>query len=156
MNERPQPKYLLFKELSVETFRRVERQRGLNVDHLKVVLCNLAKLHAASAVLPVDDFKHHQEPNISEYFKIFHSLFVNCVQSLAEEISTEAYDEAELLAKKLKAFEGNMIDKSSEAFMLRADDFGVLCHGDLWLNNLLFEYNDEATPTDVRMVRRNS
>lgn len=153
VNERPQPKYLMFEELSDEIFRRVDRRSGLDVKHLKVVLRNLAKLHAASAALPLENFSHHHEPNISEYFKVFHSLFVNCVQSLSEQILDETYEEAEVLAIKLKAFERNMIDKSSEAFMLGADDFGVLCHGDLWLNNLLFDYDDEASPKDVKMVR---
>lgn len=156
VNERPQPKYLLFDELPNDLFKRVDRRRGLDLNHLKIVLKNLAKLHAASALLPVESFAHHQEPNISEYFKVFHSLFINCVQSLADETSSETYEEAEALARKLKGFERNMIDKSSEAFMLQSDDFGVLCHGDLWLNNLLFEYNDTEVniPSDVRMVRR--
>lgn len=143
----------MFEELSPKNFKKADRRLGLDVNHLRVVLKNLAKLHAASAVLPQDTFTHHQQPNVSEYFKVFHSLFINVVQSLAGELSTETYDDAELLAKKLTAFERNMIDKSSEAFMLQTNDFGVLCHGDLWLNNLLFEYDDEAHPSDVRMVR---
>lgn len=153
VNERPQPKYLMFDELSVQQFARVDRRPGLDVKHMKIVLKNLAKLHAASAVLPAETFTHHHQPNISDYFKIFHSLFVNCVKSLVQEISTESNQEAEGLTKKLNAFERNMIDKSSGAFMLKVDDFGVLCHGDLWLNNLLFEYDDEANPSGVRMVR---
>lgn len=153
MNERPQPKYLMFEEISTKNFKKVDRKLGLDVNHLKVVLKNLAKFHAASAVLPHETFTHHQQPNISEYFKVFHSLFINVVQSLVGELSGEKSDEAILLATKLTAFERNMIDKSSEAFMLTTNDFGVLCHGDLWLNNLLFEYDDDAHPTDVRMVR---
>lgn len=153
VNERPQPKYLLFEELSPIQFSKVNRKSGLDVSHLKVVMNNLAKLHAASAVMPLETFTYHQQPNISEYFKIFHSLFVNCVKSLVDKLSSEKFEAAEKLALKLNGFERNMIDKSSEAFMLQADDFGVLCHGDLWLNNLLFEYDDEAMPRDVRMVR---
>lgn len=134
-------------------FAKADRRLGLGVKHLKVVLKNLAKLHAASAVLPMEAFSNHHHPNISEYFKVFHSLFLNCVQSLVRELSTETHDEAEMLAKKLRSFARNMIDKSCEAFMLRPDNFGVLCHGDLWLDNLLFEYDDNAQPIDVKMVR---
>lgn len=153
VNERPQPKYLMFEELSPLRLTKVNRKTGLDVNHLKVVMKSLAKLHAASAVLPSGTFTNHRQPNISEYFKVFHPLFVNCVKSLADKLSSEKFEGAEKLAIKLNGFERNMIDKSSEAFMLQADDFGVLCHGDLWLNNLLFEYDDEAMPRDVRMVR---
>lgn len=141
----------MFEELS-QNFEKVDRRAGLDVKHLKVVLKHLAKLHAASAALPDETFSNHQQPNISEYFKVFHSLFVNCVKSLVDEVTEEVFEDASELAKKLSAFESFMIDKSSEAFMLQPDDFGVLCHGDLWLNNLWFTYDDDSIPVDVRMV----
>ena len=142
----------MIEELSADKFLKANRRLGLDVSHLKVALKNLAKLHAASAVLPLDMLTNHQQPNISEYFKVFHLLFINCVRSLVNGISSENDGETERLAKKINSFERNMIDKSSEAFMLHTDDFGVLCHGDLWLNNLLFEYDDEAEPVNVRLV----
>lgn len=142
----------MFEELSAEKFTKVNRKTGLDVNHLKVALKHLAKLHAASAALPGETFFNHQQPNISEYFKVFHPLFVNCVKSLVEGVAGEAFEGAEELVSKLSAFESNMIDRSSEAFMLHPDDFGVLCHGDLWLNNLLFAYDDDSIPVDMRMV----
>jgi thiamine kinase-like enzyme len=145
----------MFQELSAEKFKKVDRRTGLDMNHLKVSLKHLAKLHAASAALPDETFSNHQQPNISEYFKVFHPLFVNCVKSLVEGVVGEAFEGAEVLASKLSSFESNMIDRSSEAFMLQPDDFGVLCHGDLWLNNLLFMYDDDSIPVDVRMVSEN-
>ena len=145
----------MFEELPKQVFIKADRRSGLDVNHLKVVLEKLAKLHATTAMLNNDDadlFSYHQQPNISEYFKIFHSLFHNCVQSLVNETSTEISDEAQELVGRLKAFERNMIDKASEAFMLQNDEFGVLCHGDLWLENLLFEYEDGDQIKDVKMV----
>lgn len=156
VNRQPQPKYLMFKELSGDKSARANRRRGLDVEHMKVVLRKLAKLHAASAVLNSRDeklFSHHQQPNISEHFNLFHSLFINCLQSLADEVSTETHEGSEMLAKKLIALERNVIDKASDAFIDGTDDFGVFCHGDLWLNNLLFEYDREAMPVDVTMVK---
>lgn len=147
----------MFEDFSLSKFSKVDRRAGLNVHHLKLVVEKLAKLHAASAVLSFKDdtiFTNHHQPNISEYFKTFHSLFINCVKALADEATDENNEEAQAFARKLNAFEHNMIDKVSEAFMLQNGDFGVLCHGDLWLNNLLFEYNDDDLPVDVRMVKR--
>ena len=151
VNERPQPKYLLLEDYSAtNNFCKVNRRSGLDLQHLKLAVESLAKLHAASAVLNCEKseiFARHHQPNISEYFKVFHSLFINCVKSLIDDTSSSE------LAAKLNAFERNMIDKSSEAFMLKDNDFGVLCHGDLWLNNLIFSYDDESNPLDVKMVR---
>lgn len=146
----------MIEDLSSEKYSKVNRKSGLGLQHLKLVLKSLAKLHATTANLPPDTLNHHQQPNISEYFKVFHPLFLNCVRSLVDEISTDdGYEEEKFLAKKLSAFERNMIDKSSEAFMLHDDEFGVLCHGDLWLNNLVFVLDDDAQPVDVKMVMEN-
>lgn len=151
VNERPEPKYLLLEDnFDNENWSKVNRRSGLDMRHLKLAVEKLAKLHAASAVLNSEKseiFARHQQPNISEYFKVFHSLFINCVKSLIDDSSSLE------LAAKLNAFERNMIDKSSEAFMLKDNDFGVLCHGDLWLNNLIFSYDDESNPVDVKMVK---
>lgn len=137
-----------------EGFSKVDRRLGLDLSHLKVAFKSLAKLHAASAMLPEDALNNHQQPNISEYFKVFHSLFVNCLRSLVDDISAENDEEAKALAKKLNAFERNMIEKCSDAFMLERDEFGVLCHGDLWLDNLLFNYDDKHQPIGSKMVRK--
>lgn len=156
INNQPQPKYLMFKELPSDKSAKANRRRGLDVEHLKVVLKKLAKLHAASAVLNSRDeklFSHHQQPNVSKHFSVFHSLFINCMHSLADEVSTETFDGAEALAEKLIALEQSVFDKASAAFIDDIDDFGVFCHGDLWLNNLLFEYDREAMPIDVTMVK---
>ena len=70
---------MLLEEFTSKGYKKVDQKNGLNVGHLKLVLEKLAKLHAASAMLynqDETDFMNHQEPNISEYFKIFHSLFL--------------------------------------------------------------------------------
>ncbi|CRL04590.1 CLUMA_CG017658, isoform A [Clunio marinus] len=152
-NNRPKPKYILLEELSTKKYIKVDRKRGLDMTHLKLTLEKLAKLHATSAVLSTEKdetFPHHQEPNISESSKIFYSLFSNCMQALIEEMINSKDEDEKRLGRKLENFEKNMFDKSTEAFLLPPDDFYVLCHGDLWMNNLLFEYDEETgQPNDV-------
>lgn len=43
--------YLVFEDLTVNGYKNVNRTLGLDYDHLKLVLCKLAKWHAASAIL---------------------------------------------------------------------------------------------------------
>ncbi|KAG5684036.1 hypothetical protein PVAND_013289 [Polypedilum vanderplanki] len=153
LNKRPQPKYIVMEELSKDKYLRVQRRSGLNESHLRLTLEKLAKFHASTAALFETNrelFSNHQIPNVSEYFKIFHSMFTNAVEKMKEEIEKE--NPNSLLVPKLREFEKNMIDKVSEAFILSEDELGVLCHGDLWLHNLLFKYNKEKNPIDVKMV----
>jgi len=95
-------------------------------------------------------------PNISEYYKLFHALFVNCLNALADEVGNADWPEAQALQEKLYSLERSVIDKASEAFILAGDDgeFGVLCHGDLWLQNVSFHYDDDNQPIDVKLVRK--
>jgi thiamine kinase-like enzyme len=141
-------------ELSKDKYLRANRRSGLNESHLKLVLEKLAKFHACTAALYETNqelFSSHQIPNVSEYFKIFHSMFSSAVERMSEEIEKE--NPKSLLISKLKEFEKNMIDKVSEAFIIGEDEMGVLCHGDLWLHNLVFQYDKERNPIDVKMVR---
>lgn len=153
VNMRPQPKYILLEEFASKGYKKVDRQNGLDVGHLKLILEKLAKLHAASAMLynqDETDFMSHQEPNISEYFKIFHPLFVNCLNACAK--AAEKWPGAEEFARKLFVLEKNVIDRGSEAFILEDEEFGVLCHGDLWTNNVMFDYNEKNEPNDAIML----
>ncbi|XP_070506302.1 uncharacterized protein [Chironomus tepperi] len=155
VNKRPQPKYILLEELSSDKYLRVQRRSGLDQKHLKLTMEKLAKFHACSAVMyqqNSDLFEHHQQPNVSEYFKIFHPLFTACLHKLIEEVSNEKWHNSETLIEQLMYFENNFIDKVSEAFMLEDNELGVLCHGDLWMDNLLFQYDEKNNPIDIKMV----
>lgn len=52
----------------------------------------------------------------------------------------------------LKELNGKMYEIMSEMISKTDDDWKVLCHGDLWVNNLLFKYS-ETNPQLVEDVR---
>lgn len=154
VNERPQPKYILLEQLPKDKYLKVNRRSGLDQSHLSLVMEKLAKFHACTAAMYEQNrelFTNHQLPNVSEYFKIFHSLFNGAVEKMIEEISKDNHKNS--LIEKLKNFERNVIDKVSEAFIIGEDEMGVLCHGDLWLHCLLFQYDAMKNPIDVKLVR---
>lgn len=156
VNKRPQPKYILMEELSSDKYSKVQRRHGLDEKHLKVTMETLAKFHASTAFLyhqNREHFENHQLPNVSEYFKIFHPIFTASLQKLIDEISEDKSKKFQALTEKLEYFERNFIDKVSEAFILDDSEMGVLCHGDLWMENLLFQYDEHKNPVDVKMVR---
>lgn len=123
------------------------------MQHLKLTVAKLAKFHAATAHLYENNealFDHHQQPNITTNFRLFHSLFENSLTTIIGEFTL---DDDDKLYGKLQNFKHFMIDRVSDAVTLQNEEFGVLCHGDLWMDNLLFQYNDDDEAIDVRMVR---
>lgn len=131
---------------------KVNRSVGLDVNHLKLVVAKLAKFHAMTAVLYEQNeelFDQHQQPNITENFRLFHSLFLGSFNSVVNGFTFED----EKLYGKLQNFQNFMIQRVSDAFTLQNGEFGVLCHGDLWMNNLLFQYTDDEKLLDVQLVR---
>jgi thiamine kinase-like enzyme len=132
---------------------RITRQHGLDAHHLKLTVAKLAKFHAATARLYEDNeelFDQHQQPNITTNFRLFHSLFETCLATITDELTLDD----DKLCGKLQNFKHFMIDRVSDAVTLQNEEFGVLCHGDLWMDNLLFQYSDDDDePIDVTMVR---
>jgi hypothetical protein len=152
VNSRPQPKFIVFEDPSPK-YSKCPRRIGLNQVHLKVVLEKLAKFHASTAVLydhNRDLFSNHQKPNVSECFKNFHPIFIKSIDQVIKTVGEELW--AKKLLPKLHEFKLNVIEKVSDAFILQEDEFGVLCHGDLWMDNLLFQYDDNKMPVDMKMV----
>lgn len=94
--------------------------------------------------------KYHHQGNIDENFKSFHPLFINALKACNKQV--ELWDDSKKYTIKLQNLEKNLIEKGAEAFLRDEDDFGVLNNGDLWLNNIVFKYNNNKRPVDVLLV----
>lgn len=62
----------------------------------------------------------------------------------------------ERISAKLMSIEGLVFEKACAAHAYSTDNFTILTHGDLWVNNLLFKYNENGQPIDVRLVSMTS
>lgn len=58
----------------------------------------------------------------------------------------------EKYAEKLKKHQAKLFEKSTSIGIMNEDDFNVLNHGDMWLNNILFRYEQSGRPVDLRFV----
>lgn len=144
---------ILFEDLSAAGFSVANRFTGLDETHCRLVVQSLAKLHASSMVL------NHTEPNVFQPFsdglfnrkiKLLHDFFYAMLDTCAEEVST--WPEFKTITKKLVELKDDLIERGSCVFDYHEDETFVFLHSDLWTTNLMFKYDDEQSPIDIKFI----
>lgn len=144
---------LVLEDLNCLNFKLANRQLRFDLPRAKIVLKKLAKFHAASALM------HEKNP---ELMKMHLSSAINSdemtpiayffIISMQETLET-VRNTPELL-KFLPLLEGfDIIERGQNVFTRNAEEkFHVLNHGDLWINNIFFSYNEQGEPVDAILV----
>lgn len=143
------PPLLVFEDLAPLGFRMADRQAGLDLAHCILALRGLARFHATSIAVCEKDpsqkkisygmFDPNHPPSITDFFNL------SC-KSLAQEAAKWPELDQKLVKKIAKL--GNDIYKlGMKVTEQRDDDFNVINHGDFWVNNMLFKYED-GKPVD--------
>ncbi|XP_063597701.1 uncharacterized protein LOC134774272 [Penaeus indicus] len=144
-------------DLGPRGFRMFNRKKGMDVAHTKLVLEELARLHAASYLLKAkipDLAEEHPILNL-DYFnyddnaaQTIQAIFANhtgMVQGMLNKIGGYEVAENWLARNKERGLE------IMENQLQRVPPFDVLCHGDCWINNVLFRYEDNV-PVEVMLL----
>lgn len=145
---------IILEDLAEKNFVMPDRKKGLDLIHLKMGLDKLAKLHASSLVVAEKDkniFEKFDVGMISRATSAFHCFFLSNMDALIHEVSE--WPKYEKYAKKLNKMKEIVLEKAFQVFDNNEGDLKVLCHGDLWTNNLMYTYDDAGNPTDVILVR---
>ncbi|BES92905.1 Hypothetical protein NTJ_05712 [Nesidiocoris tenuis] len=156
---------IVLQDLKPLGFGMADRLKGLDLDHSLLALKALAQFHGTSLAMK------HSEP---EKFQGIRSLTTELAFSQDSEpvfgasvenglkmalIALEEKNSEKTVGSSWTFFEAvhklNLL-RGSVFRRLRAavqplEPLGVLCHGDLWLNNMLFRYENN-TPTEVKFV----
>lgn len=142
---------LLLEDLHLDHYTLFDHGRLLNLEHALLVINKLAKFHACSAVI------YEKHPELFDIFleghissnperQEFLGFFPEGVKALANEVAQwEGY---EVIAGKLFGLVETIIPKGVELFEKQSDILNVLNHGDLWVKNIMYRYNN-FIPEDV-------
>lgn len=146
-------KVIAMEDLVEQNFVMADRYRGLDLDHVKLTLRKLARMHAASAVVlakfpraydDIDNGMFTTNPEAAQAF------FRSMCDAFVDEVSI--WKDFEYYALKLKRVRETFIARTLKVFDRDEGDFLVLTHGDLWTNNMLFKYDDTGKVTDLILI----
>ncbi|XP_075228386.1 uncharacterized protein LOC142328467 isoform X3 [Lycorma delicatula] len=153
---------IVLQDLREDGFMMADRRKGLDFDHCTVALQALARFHAASYIMKHKDKTGFDKMRSSinelifvpEAIPIFGASLEN---SLKMAISTLKHwcgpgdivlDDA---IHKLQMLQGQVFQRMVSLIMPK-EPLAVICHGDFWVNNMLFKYNKDNNVEDVKFV----
>ena len=141
-----EPAAIILEDLKKEGFRLADLTDGLDLKHCLLVMRTIAKYHAASLILHLQDpsrFKVFLDNFFSQDFHNGMSGFFSCaVRSVKDEIKT--WPGYEKYLGTLNALENAAIHHWVNGVRRDEAGFNVLIHGDLWKNNMMFRYSEKS------------
>ncbi|XP_037806442.1 uncharacterized protein LOC119600347 [Lucilia sericata] len=143
---------IVMENLKLKGFCLNEVKQGFNLNQCHLVLQKLAKFHAVSMVLykkNPDMFRYHLPGNISEHPSPIHEMYSKAIKSTIEYCNSQ--EELKKYVEKLENFSTTIIAKMINVYSRNLSDrFHVLNHGDMWVNNLMFNNEEEVLFIDFQ------
>lgn len=141
---------LVLEDLTTSNYVLANRKERLNFEKAKLVLEKIAKFHAATAKIYENDPSAvvHMSSAYDEETPLMFFLSAS-LQESTETIKQTA--ELQQFCPVLESFD--IIQEEKDVYSrVTSDRFRVLNHGDLWINNIFFKYNEDNSPSDALLV----
>lgn len=139
---------IVLEDLRPLGYVNTDRKAGLDLAHSELILEKLAKFHAASVIYMErgNSFsKTYNEGIFADHIKPFFENFVHTIP-IMQEVANKSWKCNRLLTDLFANWREKLVDKMFSVGARDNNDFNVLCHGDLWSNNVLFKYNEQGKP----------
>ncbi|XP_061399281.1 uncharacterized protein LOC133334989 [Musca vetustissima] len=133
--------YVLLEDLQTKQFKNANRLEGLDMDHMKEVLKKLAEFHAASACYVEHYGTFGDDFNVGIYSAKNKDLLKEFNNSEAFLGQLKKWKNCQQYYDKLMNSDEYLVDRLLEDQRVDNRQFNVLNHGDLWTNNIMFQYD---------------
>lgn len=150
---------IVLEDMAHSGYEMTNKLKPFDFEHCKILMKTLAKFHAKSLIFE------------EVYQKNLHDEFSHCMQEtlwpLKEGRAKAMFDAAvkgivsvielmpELDEDQRVAFKSKMIDLCVDhagKLLPSTKHKNVLCHGDLWANNILFKYDADEKPVECCLI----
>ncbi|KAG8304620.1 hypothetical protein J6590_089213 [Homalodisca vitripennis] len=144
-------KVVVMEDLKID-YHIIARNVQLDFEHCKLVLATLAKYHASSVALYKENKELIEFVGKEVFFPEGGPLrqWVELgTRTLGESLQKQGYKE---YADVFLSRADNIWDLLVESMKPQPGHLNVLNHGDLWLFNLFFKYNEAKEPVEVKFI----
>lgn len=149
---------MVMDDLSADNFKIGDRIKGLDEDHIRVLLKKLAQFHASSMVvvkekpeLLIGSMTFSIFEKFEAQMELYNQVFRGSINNIAKKFKNKIGYEK--ISGKLEALYENFLeDMVKVCHNTKKDNLKVINHGDLWVNNFLFKHDAEGKPVDVSLV----
>ncbi|XP_076241252.1 uncharacterized protein LOC143183563 isoform X2 [Calliopsis andreniformis] len=149
------PLCLIVEDLATLGYRMADRQAGLDYNHSILAIRRLATFHATSVALCEKEPKHkamYRKGMFNDsYPEEMADFFIGCCMAFANEVETWPQF-GKSYADKIRNLAPHLYKKGSAVVARNDDEFNVINHGDCWVNNMLFRYDENSKPVQQIFV----
>lgn len=152
-NSETRTSFLIMENLRQKNYVMLPKERINPIDNELLVMRELGKLHAISFAMK------DQRPNEFEEFKKLNEVSVNVylkaqLKPFAPIVIARVIDALDKPQHKIimQNFQTNFIERLEKLINDPSNDaFCVMNHGDLWTNNILFQYSNDSVSSETEL-----
>ncbi|ALC47761.1 CG10513, partial [Drosophila busckii] len=145
---------IIFEDLAVDNYVLGNRLTGFDLEHTKLALRKLAKMHATSAVF------NERQPDLLT--KLDHGIFNNHSRGfspmfegfveVAAEFAGSCPELGSVYQQKLQRLQKHIMRLSEKVYEPQPNEFNILTHGDFWTNNIMLRKQTADQPLDMLLI----
>lgn len=145
---------IIFEDLSVNNYVLADRLKGMDELHARLVLKKLAKFHAAGLILNQrlkGELEQFQRGIFNRHTRAFGCMFEYMTEICAKFAKT-CPELGPYYHDKLMKLKPYVVEYGTRAYNSNSNKFYTLTHGDLWINNMMMQYDEKKSLKDVLLI----